>query len=628
MNKLKLFKTSHERLFQIIFTVVLAVLLSAGIVKAATTIGNNITTGGTITSNGANTLYGATSIGGALTATSTLNVTGLTTLGNASTTLLTVSGNSWLATTTNSKAYIGDVSYDFGGSLPIGFTTGLLDIGAYNQRGIGIETHFNDDTLAGSAAPAGLLMGTYADVGNTTLNHYGLYSYIEAPATGMISGGVLPSFVRGARIAASLTGTGTLDEMMGMTSVFEIYNQPSTTNTTVTDAYGELIDFYVSGDTNGGVNTNTLTSYSGLKIRSKVSGSLVPGTGAPTVAGTNWNQLYITDFANYHDIVTNVSGIWIEPMGANLVSGGYTPTLQSGITLDGNGIGSDIKFGEAQQISMSRDSVSGNLQWTGFNTTALGFMGAKMQYDLIATQLGIFTPYAWWGMISPDSAPSTNSAAELDFTANNYDLTYASGNVASSDLITYGGNRALVTTGDDEIVKYTDSGANFTFLDATGGNGFSAGAWVYVTTGSAIQHILTKAAGGGVREYQFSIDGDEYLTLVLWSGATSCTQKDSVALTPGWYFVGFTYAPTDPVTEDANDNVTLYVDGVARTPVANSSCPGYTGMADTAANLNIGGTNGGGTWDGSISTTFVTAAELTAEQWAQTYTTARGFYGK
>jgi hypothetical protein len=48
-----------------------------GIIKAATTIGTNISTGGTITGSGANTLYGATSIGGALTATSTLNVTGL-----------------------------------------------------------------------------------------------------------------------------------------------------------------------------------------------------------------------------------------------------------------------------------------------------------------------------------------------------------------------------------------------------------------------------------------------------------------------------------------------------------------------------------------------------------------------
>jgi len=51
-------------------------LACVGIIYAATTIGNNISTGGTITSNGANIFYGATSIGGAITATSTLNVSG------------------------------------------------------------------------------------------------------------------------------------------------------------------------------------------------------------------------------------------------------------------------------------------------------------------------------------------------------------------------------------------------------------------------------------------------------------------------------------------------------------------------------------------------------------------------
>ncbi|MEK7067943.1 MAG: hypothetical protein AAB956_03010, partial [Patescibacteria group bacterium] len=85
---------------RIIIISLFATFACVGIIKATTTIGTNITTGGTITGSGTNTLYGATSIGGALTATSTLNVTGLTTLGNASTTALTVSGNSYLATTT------------------------------------------------------------------------------------------------------------------------------------------------------------------------------------------------------------------------------------------------------------------------------------------------------------------------------------------------------------------------------------------------------------------------------------------------------------------------------------------------------------------------------------------------
>jgi hypothetical protein len=143
---------------RVIIISLFATLACVGIIKAATTIGTNISTGGTITGSGANTLYGATSIGGALTATSslavngastlygaltvygdstvsnltatgtlavlgnttlsgiltgygnttlsnltatgTLSVTGLTTLGNASTTMLSVSSNAYLATTT------------------------------------------------------------------------------------------------------------------------------------------------------------------------------------------------------------------------------------------------------------------------------------------------------------------------------------------------------------------------------------------------------------------------------------------------------------------------------------------------------------------------------------------------
>jgi cytoskeletal protein CcmA (bactofilin family) len=120
---------------RVIIISLFATLACVGIIKAATTIGNNISTGGTITGSGANTLYGATSIGGAITATSTLavngtttlygsligygdatlsnltatgtlSVTGLTTLGNASTTMLSVSGNTWLATTTSGTTNI------------------------------------------------------------------------------------------------------------------------------------------------------------------------------------------------------------------------------------------------------------------------------------------------------------------------------------------------------------------------------------------------------------------------------------------------------------------------------------------------------------------------------------------
>jgi hypothetical protein len=127
LNYLKAKTPSGGGLIRVIIISLFATLACVGIIKAATTIGTNISTGGTITGSGANTLYGATSIGGALTATSTLSVTGITTLGNASTTMLTVSGNTWLATTTlvGSLGITGDTT--FTGDLTMSGSTVNMD---------------------------------------------------------------------------------------------------------------------------------------------------------------------------------------------------------------------------------------------------------------------------------------------------------------------------------------------------------------------------------------------------------------------------------------------------------------------------------------------------------------------
>ncbi len=93
---------------RITLTSLIAALACTGIIYAATTVGNNITTGGTLDVTGAATFTTASSTGivkfsqinsdtGAisfgnenLSTTGTLTVTGLTTLGNASTTVYNV----------------------------------------------------------------------------------------------------------------------------------------------------------------------------------------------------------------------------------------------------------------------------------------------------------------------------------------------------------------------------------------------------------------------------------------------------------------------------------------------------------------------------------------------------------
>ncbi len=87
--------------------VALSVMLSLMVVWAAaygaTTISENISTGGTLTVTGASTLTGNVSAAG------TLSVTGLTTLVNASTTQVSASGFMWvggMATTTGSTGAI------------------------------------------------------------------------------------------------------------------------------------------------------------------------------------------------------------------------------------------------------------------------------------------------------------------------------------------------------------------------------------------------------------------------------------------------------------------------------------------------------------------------------------------
>ena len=95
--------------FRIALSVFVSFVFVFAVTYAATTISTNISTGGTLTVSDTSTLTGA------VTMSSTLGVTGKTTLVNASSTMMTVSGNTYLATTTltgGSPLVLGTLSAD------------------------------------------------------------------------------------------------------------------------------------------------------------------------------------------------------------------------------------------------------------------------------------------------------------------------------------------------------------------------------------------------------------------------------------------------------------------------------------------------------------------------------------
>ena len=195
-----------KEFFSIFLSVILSVTFVAVSVYAATTIGTNIDTGGTLAVTGLSTLGNASStqltatnsvylattggsvgvgtttptslfsfhgnsllsgtafFGAAITATSTLNVTGLTTLGNASTTVLSVSGASYFSTAS---------------------TTGLATISSMKVSSIGdtvSDIQFGTCTVTiGSVTASSTAIATCAATGVTTSHRVFVTPYITDP---------------------------------------------------------------------------------------------------------------------------------------------------------------------------------------------------------------------------------------------------------------------------------------------------------------------------------------------------------------------------------------------------------------------------------------------------------------
>ena len=146
--------------FRIALSVFVSFVFVFAVTYAATTISTNISTGGTLSVTDTSTLTGA------VTMSSTLDVTGKTTLVNASSTMLTVSGNTYLATTTmtsGSRLILGTLASD-----PTGDTEGSV---YYNSGSKVIKLYDGSNWFTVGTTTSGLtLSGNRLQLAD--LNHY------------------------------------------------------------------------------------------------------------------------------------------------------------------------------------------------------------------------------------------------------------------------------------------------------------------------------------------------------------------------------------------------------------------------------------------------------------------------
>lgn len=187
---------SRRSPLSVILSVIISVLLVVGVVEAATTISTNIVTGGTLNVTGLSTFIQASSTrmsvhdtayfggtatstfdsAGNLTVVGTLDVTGLTTLVNASTTRISTTGDLYIngfATTTGSNG-----NFATEGTLD---TTGVATLGTASTTSLVVGGDDTNNTISG------LIFGT-CNLPATTVNASSTNYADCADATGIRSG--------------------------------------------------------------------------------------------------------------------------------------------------------------------------------------------------------------------------------------------------------------------------------------------------------------------------------------------------------------------------------------------------------------------------------------------------------
>ena len=248
-----------NKIFSIALSVFVSFVFVFAVTYAATTISTNINTGGTLTVSDTSTLTGA------VTMSSTLGVTGKTTLVNASSTMLTVSGNTYLATTTltsGSRLILGTLASDPTGDTEgsVYYNSGSKVIKLYDgSNWFTVGTTTSGLTLSGSRLQLADL-NYYTTFGTTTQSGLSVLT-LEATSTASI-----PLTLRGY--------TGQIADL------FRIHNVAGTELFAI-DASGNASTSVISTTGSLFVNGNATTTPAGTLT---LKGSLGVASSSPYVA--------------------------------------------------------------------------------------------------------------------------------------------------------------------------------------------------------------------------------------------------------------------------------------------------------------------------------------------------------
>lgn len=589
---------------RVLITSIFTTLVCVGIINAATTIGNNITTNGAITSNGTNTFYGATSIGGALTATSTLGVTGLTTLGNASTTLLSVSSNSYLATTTITAS---------GNSIFLIEKADGADLFKINTHPVLLSGH---DVHALISVPE-------ADANSTAF-----CSVLGTPITDCGANGH-----HSAIMAVSENTEG-----VSSAAIYGVTERTVASNNFHNfGIYGKYIDY------SDNVNNKNLAAvmgtgeyagvanYAGLGILAGISGDVVIGG---TGAYNNLAGVHARGCKSGVGTATNCYGIIVsdQTVGIN----------NYGIWLNGYGSGSDIVIGANKEAAININN-DGDLELNPSNyysTSTLALKSSQFAHQQIGTYLSqvganLKLLLGWFS-----ANPASGTEADYSTGANPYPMTYsgftstADGYKSLSRILTFDGANSYLTRGSDDAV--------FDFQTSA----FSIGAWVKIPSAGVpandVDVIIAKMDNASSqRAWEVYLDSAEKLTFVTYDETNDryCSSVGSTLLTPGqWYFISVTKASGGSGGTFCSANVELYINGVGETEdTTDKDMTGTDVMRDVTAPLTIGYaddpwvTNGSNKeyFSGAMGQLFVlNGTDLSDSQIWTLYELTRGYYGQ
>ena len=336
-----------NKIFSIALSVFVSFVFVFVVTYAATTISTNINTGGTLTVTDTSTLTGA------VTMSSTLDVTGKTTLVNASSTMLTVSGNTYLATTTltsGSRLILGTLASD-----PTGDTAGSV---YYNSGSKVIKLYDGSNWFTVGTTTSGLTLSGqrlqladlnyYTTFGTTTQSGLSMLT-LEATSTAAI-----PLTLRG--FAGQTADLFRLHNSSG-TELFAI-DAVGNASTTIISTTGSI---WVGGNATttsagaistqstlnvtglatllGGATTTTLTLLNGETITNATDGvvqvtattlkligtastsALIVGDepAAPTINGMVFGYCSFANVASFTASTTKYTNCTTEPAGALLV---------------------------------------------------------------------------------------------------------------------------------------------------------------------------------------------------------------------------------------------------------------------------------------------------------------------